>query len=277
MNKITSLFKFLESNLLLQQKIRILFGYYLFSRGTLLKILRIKLHYAPGSRNHSLLILKEIFLNQVYKFTNMTDLKLKDSQNKSVIIDVGANIGIATAYFKYHYPNSKLIAIEASPINFTYLTKNIKENKFENIQVMNCFISNNNQRIKFYHDTFKPGGSFGEGFKSKTNYSVNEFYVETKKLSDIISNLQNIVIKIDVEGAEYDILEDLASSVNISNVLEITVEVSTYNQSHFNSLNTILSTFSELGFEPRIFSDYTTKQLLNKSRQGHLQLLLIRK
>ena len=274
MKKLSDLFIFLSSDLPSIQKLKIILGYYLFSRVGRLKILGIKLGYNSGLRNHSLLILKEIFLNQVYSFTKTTDSKLKSTQG--VIIDIGANIGISTSYFRNKYPGVKLIAIEASPINYHQLIKNIDVNKFQNIETINCFISNNDELTKFYHRRDKPGGSFGEGFKSKDSKSLEEFDVKTKKISDIINLHKNIVIKIDVEGAEYKILEDLALSKNISEVIEIIVEVSTCNLTHYNNLNMVLNNFYQLGFEARFISDYTNKLLKNKSRQGHLQLILLR-
>ena len=274
MNRILDLFVFLSTDLRNTHKARIALGYYLFSRFGRLKILGLKLTYNPGSRNHSLLILKEIFLNQIYSFTRTTDSKLKTSQG--VIIDIGANIGIATAYFKNTYPNTKLIAIEASPTNYLHLIKNIEVNKFQDTETMNCFVSNSNALTKFYHNIDKPGGSFGEGFKPKGSDNFEEFYVKTKKMSEIIQPYKNIVIKIDVEGAEYKILEDLALSENITEVMEIIVEVSTSNLEQYNNLNIALNNFFHLGFEPRILSDYTIKSLKEKSRQGHLQLSLVR-
>ena len=275
MKKITELFDFLSSDLAWLQKLRIILGYYFFSRVGSIKILRMTLNYASGSKNHSLLILKEIFLNQIYTFTKNTDQKIRNL-NGGVIIDIGANIGIATAYFKDKYPQTKLIAIEASPINYRQLVKNIEINKFQNIETINCFISNSSNKIKFHHNIDKPGGSFGEGAKSKGFKNLIEFEVETQYLSSIISGLKNIVIKIDVEGAEYEILKDLAKSKNVCEVLEITVEVSTRNQTDYDSLSNVLHEFSDLGFEPRIISDYSTTLLKDKKRQGHLQLILLR-
>ncbi len=257
------------------QKLRIILGYYFFSRAGRIRILRMTLDYASSSRNHSLLILKEIFLNQIYTFTKNTDQKIRNS-NGGVIIDIGANIGIATAYFKDKYPQTKLIAIEASPINYSQLVKNIEINQFQNIETINCFISNSSNKIKFYHNIDKPGGSFGEGAKSKESKNLIEFEVGTQYLSSIINGLKNIAIKIDVEGAEYEILKDLAKSKNICEVLEITVEVSTRNQADYDSLNDVLHDFSDLGFEPRIISDYSSTLLKDKKRQGHLQLILLR-
>jgi FkbM family methyltransferase len=217
---------------------------------------------------------KQIFLNQVYSFTEDTDSKLKSSPG--VIIDIGANIGISIAYFRSKYPNTKLIAIEASPINYLQLKKNIEENNFQNVEAINCFLANKNGVTKFYHNVDKPGGSFGEGFKHKNSNKFEEFDVNTAKLSDLINSYKNIVIKIDVEGAEYQILKDLAASNIISQVIEITIEISTQIQKHYNDLNEVINDFYNLGFEPRVISDYTTNYLKNKSKQGHLQLILIR-
>jgi len=275
---ISDLFFFLSLDLPRIQKFRIVLGYYFFSRCSSLKILGMKLEYSTGLKNHSLLILKEIFLNNIYTFTKVTNQKLKSLQEKDggVILDIGANIGIATAYFKNEYPSIRVIAIEASPINYNQLVKNIEVNKFKNIVTINKFVSRKIGQICFYHHKQKPGGSFGEGYKFADPSDTEEFDVETIKINDVIKGLKNIVIKIDVEGAEYEILEDIALSENISEVLEIAAEVSTFNQVGYEKLNIILNSFYNLGFEPRFISDYGITHLKNKSKQGHLQLILFK-
>lgn len=280
MRRISDLFFFLSLDLPRIRKFRIVLGYYLFSRFSSLKILGIKLEYSPGSKKHSLLILKEIFLKNIYTFTQATDQKLISLQEKDgregIIIDIGANIGIATAYFKNKYPNIRVIAIEASPINYNQLMRNIEVNKFNNIVPINKFVSRKNGQICFYHHKQKPGGSFGEGYRFADPSVTEEFDVETIKIDDVIKGLKDIVIKIDVEGAEYEILEDLALSENISSVLEITAEVSTFNQANYEKLIMVLTSFYNLGFEPRFISDYGITHLKSKSKQGHLQLTLFK-
>ena len=268
------LFAFLEFHLSKIQKLRIVLAYYLFSRFNHIKILGMQLSYGSDSKNHYLLILKEIFLNQIYSFTKTTDLKLK--AHPGVIIDVGANIGLSVAYFKNKYPETKLIAIEASPINYLYLENNIKVNNFNNIKLINCFVSNENKIIEFYHDMNKPGGSFGKDFKSKDSPDLIKFEIRAEKLTNFISGQKNIVIKIDAEGSEYVILSDIASSKNISEVIEITAEVTASSQADLNNLNNVMNDFHKLGFESRFISNYSIKALRNASSQGHLQLVLFR-
>jgi FkbM family methyltransferase len=239
----------------------------------------MKIEYAPGLKNHSLLLLKEIFLSNIYSFTNATDQKLKSLQEKGeegVILDIGANIGIATAYFKCKYPNISLIAIEASPVNYEQLVKNIKNNNLNNITTYNAFVSSKSEQVHFYHNNKKPGSSFGQGFKLKNSPHLVEFVIDTIRINDVIKDLKNIVIKIDVEGAEYEILNDLSKSNNFAQVIEITTEISIQNRSQFDSLHMILNKYYDLGFEPRFISDYGISNLKNESNQGHLQLILFK-
>lgn len=169
-----------------------------------------------------------------------------------------------------------MIAIEPSPRNHNQLIKNIEINKFKNIVTINKFVSNKNGQTFFHHRKNKPGGSFGKGYKFADPSDSEEFDVENIKIEDVIKGLKNIVIKIDVEGAEYEILEDLALSENVSEVLEITAEVSTFNQANYEKLNMVLNSFYNLGFEPRFISDYRITDLKNKSKQDHLQLILFK-
>lgn len=274
MKSLSELFAFLSLDLKKIEKLRIILGCYVFSKFGIIKIIGLRIRFNHGLRNHSLLILKEVFLNQNYAFTSTTDSRLK--RQGGVIVDIGANIGISTLYFKNRYPAVNLIAIEASPINYEILVENIKMNDF-NIETINCFVSNVNGLTKFHHNLAKPGASFGEGFKPKASNQSEEFTVKTMKLSDLIRGYKSIVLKIDVEGSEYEILKDLAYSENISEVMEIIVEVSTRNRRQFNELNRVLNDFYNLGFDPRIISDYTTNMLYDKSKQGHLQLVLLRR
>lgn len=274
MKKLSELFAFLSLDLKKIEKLRIILGCYVFSKFGVIKILGLRLRFNQGLRDHSLLILKEIFLNQNYAFTNTTDFRLKSQGG--VIVDIGANIGISTAYFKNLYPTVNLVAIEASPINYKILVENMRANNFK-VETINCFVSNLSGSIKFHHNLLKPGASHGEGFKQKVSIQNEEFTVKMMKLSDLISGYKGIVLKIDVEGAEYEILKDLAFSENISEVMEIIVEVSTRNIKHFNELNRVMNYFYNHGFDSRIISDYTAKMLKTQSKQGHLQLVLFRK
>ena len=62
----------------------------------------------------------EIFMRQVYFFRSDSD--------SPVIVDCGANLGLATLYFRTLYPRSVVEAFEPDPVTFKILEENIAHN-----------------------------------------------------------------------------------------------------------------------------------------------------
>jgi len=50
---------------------------------------------------------------------------LDDVKNPSLILDCGANVGYASAYFLSRFPNAHVIAVEPDPENFKVLERNL--------------------------------------------------------------------------------------------------------------------------------------------------------
>src|SRR6478672_2417867 len=66
---------------------------------------------------------------QIEDYFFKQDFLLPFSNNDSLkIYDLGANVGIATLYFKTKYPNSTIIAYEADPQIYALYLKNIESN-----------------------------------------------------------------------------------------------------------------------------------------------------
>ena len=63
---------------------------------------------------------------------------IKASKN-DVVLDIGANIGIFTC--KLASKVNRVIAIEPEPSNFSTLTKNVKQNNFFNVNLLNLAVS----------------------------------------------------------------------------------------------------------------------------------------
>ncbi|HEV7231957.1 MAG TPA: FkbM family methyltransferase, partial [Bacteroidia bacterium] len=142
---------------------------------------------------------REIFVKQLYK----VDLKKQGPK----IIDCGANIGMAVLYFKKNYPQSSVLAFEPNPYVFEILERNIRENKLENTKAFNVALSDTNGSIDFYLGS-ELGSQQGSLFSSRGG--DNKLAVEARKLSDYINHEKFDLIKIDVEGAEVQILRDIS-------------------------------------------------------------------
>jgi FkbM family methyltransferase len=136
-----------------------------------------------------------------------------------VVVDVGAHIGAYTIIGSKRVGlNGKVVSIEADPDNFDILDKNIKLNKLSNVIALNYAVYSEEKRIKLY----LPSGGGEESSSSYTKYNTimfdrahgNEKFVEVKAntldyllLSNTIKQEEVNWIKIDVEGAEYEVLK----------------------------------------------------------------------
>jgi FkbM family methyltransferase len=133
--------------------------------------------------------------------------KLNFSENP-VIIDIGANVGIVSFYFAKKYPNAKIFAYEPHPLNFQNLVKGIEVNNITNIYPFNLAVfSESDMDVKiFLHEN-------NTSASSVFRFLSSDPFVEVKTISlkDIIkqNNISYIdFLKIDCEGAEFDILEN---------------------------------------------------------------------
>jgi FkbM family methyltransferase len=68
-----------------------------------------------------ILTFDEVIRQQVYK-NILSRLKRCDT-----VIDLGANIGLATLYFAAHYPSCRLFAVEPNPHSYQILTANLRK------------------------------------------------------------------------------------------------------------------------------------------------------
>lgn len=156
---------------------------------------------------------REIFLSKIYKFTTGKD--------KPLIIDCGANIGMSVLFFKDMYPKSKILAFEPNPNSFALLKLNMQVNNIQGVQLFNCALNDRNGSVDFYVPEQR-GSLNGSSINGHNN--GNKISVKGKKLSDYISNKKIDFLKLDIEGAEQKVIEDLRRHNVLSSVDEIIVE-----------------------------------------------------
>lgn len=143
------------------------------------------------------------------------------------IIDIGAHKGYFSLFAsRYAGLNAKILSIEPEPSNFNSMVQNIKHNKMENISAFQCAISNETGKQQLFlsetvnhslvkvdvkHPYIKQDGSI-----EVDTYSLKDFM---KKNS--ISKVD--FLKIDCEGAEYEILFN-TDDETFSNIKTIALE-----------------------------------------------------
>jgi FkbM family methyltransferase len=134
------------------------------------------------------------------------------------IIDIGANLGYYSVILgKLLKPSDKLFAFEANPLVMDMLNKNIAINDLQDdIEVFNCALTDlNDQKLSLYLP-LRAGSSAASLNKLHPQDKNNSIEILTKRLDDVgqIRNLDKIsLIKIDVEGAELDVIKGALETI----------------------------------------------------------------
>ena len=136
-------------------------------------------------------VFQQIFVNEEYKFAIDND--------PEVIIDAGANIGLASIYYSIKYPESKIIAIEPESSNYELLKKNIKH--YPNISSTKKALWHTNTILKISNPN-----------DCKFSFRVEESAGSQEVLSITIEELMEQyelpfidILKMDIEGAEKEV------------------------------------------------------------------------
>ena len=149
--------------------------------------------------------IREIVTNNEYCLDRFVDIE-------GNIIDIGANIGIATIILAKQNPLSRIFSFEPDVNVYKIAKKNIELNNLNNVQLFNEAVSDTEeQSILTHHPSMSGANTIFANNLFSNHYHIPELtsVVKTTSLDTIIKNheIKSIdVLKIDCEGAEYNIL-----------------------------------------------------------------------
>jgi FkbM family methyltransferase len=149
----------------------------------------------------------ELFVKEIYKFGSQKE--------NPYIIDCGANIGLSLIYFKTLYPNAEVIAFEPDKKIFKVLCYNIKAFQFNNVQLFDKAVWSSATTLFFAADG-SDGGRISNNLDDETRQKI-----QTVRLREYLWKEVDF-LKIDIEGAEVEVLKDCADLLN--NVENLFVE-----------------------------------------------------
>jgi FkbM family methyltransferase len=188
------------------------------------------------------LLLREIFFKGEYIFQAQSD--------SPAILDCGANIGMATLFFKHLYPNARISCFEADPVTASVLEKNVAQNRLQNVTVYNLLLANSEGDQPFYTGADEAGILSMSANPDRTS-NHREIVVKTGKLSNYIDGPIDLA-KLDVEGAEWEVMADLKTSGKISLIRRMVIEYHHRIGGQSSRLAGFLSLLEEEGFEYQI-------------------------
>lgn len=140
--------------------------------------------------------LKEIFIDEFYR------IQLPEN---AYIIDCGANIGLSVIYIKRNCPNSTIIAFEPDDLNYLLLERNVKSFCFSDVFIRNEAVWMSNTELQFSNTASMTS-------KIDRLNTLNSKTVKAIRLKDFLTR-QIDFLKIDIEGAEYEVLKDISSEL----------------------------------------------------------------
>ena len=187
-------------------------------------------------------VYEQIFISNEYNFIV--------AKQPRVIIDAGANTGLASIFFANKFPNAKIFSIEPEESNFKLLKKNVSQ--YHNIVPIQAALWNENTKINLIDPDF---GNWGFQVQKNTLKDVDKIdngnTVDGITLLEIIKNfdLKNIdILKIDIEGAEKEVFNE--TSQWIKKVDSIIIELHEWikpgcNRSFYNGSKGFLSEWKQ--------------------------------
>ena len=163
------------------------------------------------------------------------DRILTIGNNGNTIVDIGANIGAFSIYAAQELENSTVYAYEPVPANFGLLRENIEANNLG--QRVKCFgkaVGGQNEKRKLYLKT-----SPQHSLYSRCSTLDSEGYIDVECITLEQAFDQNGIetcdlLKVDAEGAEYEIFYNAAAS-HLAKVRNCILEY--HNMPHENNCN----------------------------------------
>lgn len=158
-------------------------------------------------------------------------------KNNSTIIDIGANIGVFSIFAASTSQNTTVYAYEPMQTSYELLLKNIEINKLEkSIVPFKLGIASSKEKRKLF---LASGGSpFHSIYSDKNEKYIEIDCITLKDVFDKNKIKQCDILKIDCEGAEFEILYNTPKE-NFSKIKEIRLEYHNQKKEKYNIENLI--------------------------------------
>jgi FkbM family methyltransferase len=242
------------------RKARILLAYWrlTFKLVTLAPVVRLRRERFLGFRVESFdyetlhFLFREIFVRNEYWFDSPT--------SRPLIFDCGANIGIATIFFKWLYPRSVIHCFEPDRPTFGLLRRNVQANRLTDVHLHNVALLDTVGSIEFFVAANRDGSLLMSLDPERAGGGHKRTIVDGVKLSEFVNGTQVDLVKLDVEGAEGPVMRDLADSGAIRKIKQFVVEYHHHVDQRRAKLGDFLSLLTGAGFDYQIGAVWASPQ-----------------
>lgn len=153
------------------------------------------------------------------------------------ILDLGANVGISALHYKRRHPGARIVAFEPDPQVARVLRRNLQANGAADVSVIEAGVWIQSGEMPLLLEgadgsRLQPGG--GQGTALVKTVALDAFLVRPVDL-----------LKVDIEGAEYDVIQQLGRKLKLVRNLVIECHVRFEAVADFAGL---LATLAGVGF-----------------------------
>jgi FkbM family methyltransferase len=136
-------------------------------------------------------VFEQIFIDEEYRC-------VIDAE-PNIIVDAGANIGLASIYYAMAYPKARIVAIEPESSNFELLKENVKN--YSNIYCENAGLWDKSTYLKIYNP-------YGQKHSFTVEESNDPQGIKAITVDDVMNQHDFPfidILKVDIEGAEKEV------------------------------------------------------------------------
>jgi FkbM family methyltransferase len=181
-------------------------------------------------------LVEEVYLLRHYPF--------RPARPDPFIVDCGANIGVATLFFKTLAPGARILAFEPEPTAYRLLCENVARNDLRDVECLPVAVSADAREATLRVPAPAHGGS-------TIALDIAEWPGVTVQAEALSVHLPARVdlVKLDVEGSELDVVGELVESGAISRVEQLAIE---YHPTSADALPRLLDLLASSGFGYRL-------------------------
>lgn len=147
-------------------------------------------------------VFKQIFVDNEYDSLNLPE-------TANTIVDLGANIGLSALFFLKKYPNAHIIAVEPDTINFEFMKRNL-EDYSNHVALIKAAIWPSDGEVSLVEHDESNEGLGAWGYRTETLTEGAEGSVSAISIPTLMNQFSMDfidILKVDIEGAEYELFE----------------------------------------------------------------------
>jgi FkbM family methyltransferase len=184
---------------------------------------------------------RQIFVDLQYYFSSQ--------RQDPFIVDGGSNIGMSVLFFKALYPQARVLAFEPAQRAYDLLARNVEANGVQDVEVHRAALGREDGEVLFFEDPDDPA-TFRMSTRSE-RIPGTASSVPQRRLSQLIREDVDL-LKLDVEGAEDDVLTELVDSDGVSRIRQLVVEYHHQLDSSRDFLGVFLERLRNQGFSYQV-------------------------